>query len=138
MLSWLTRPRVWRARPVRDDEGRQSRKHHTHKLIDIANVFAKKSSDLLDRWITQTKTDGIAQLTRYAAGLLDDLDAVRAGVALPHSSGVAEGRVTDLKLVKRQMAGRAGIRLLRKRVIPVAHSRRSLQRPANDSRRTPR
>ncbi|MBH1938975.1 hypothetical protein I5Q34_32750 [Streptomyces sp. AV19] len=45
---------------------------------------------------------------------------------------MAEGRVTDLKLIKRQMAGRAGIRLLRKRVILVAHSRRSLQWPAAD------
>ncbi|MEV7388605.1 hypothetical protein [Streptomyces sp. NPDC091215] len=44
---------------------------------------------------------------------------------------MAEGRVTDLKLIKRQMAGRAGIQLLRKRVILVARSRRTL-RPHDD------
>lgn len=44
---------------------------------------------------------------------------------MPHNSGVIEGRVTDLKLIKRQMGGHAGIPLLRKRVILVAHSRRS-------------
>lgn len=44
----------------------------------------------------------------------------------------AKRPVVDLKLVKRQMAERAGIRLLRKRVILVAHSRRTPQRPADD------
>ncbi|MFD7714164.1 hypothetical protein [Streptomyces sp. NPDC059786] len=49
-------------------------------------------------------------------------------MTLPYSSGVAEGRITDLKLIRRQMAGRAGIRLLRKRVLLVAHSRRTSPR----------
>lgn len=87
---------------------------------------------MLDRWIAQVKTDGIGQLTSHANGLLHDLDAVRGGVMLPHSSGVAEGRVTDLKLIKRQMAGRAGVELLRKRAILVAHSRRTSRRPPHD------
>ncbi|MFI1213506.1 transposase [Streptomyces sp. NPDC020802] len=135
--------RLLMSRPDRLDEDQRTFLKHLlercpelttlyNRIRSFADVFAKRRSDLLDRWITQVKTDGIAQLTRYAAGLLDDLNAVRAGVTLPHSSGVAEGRVTDLKLVKRQMAGRAGIRLLRKRVILVAHSRRSLQRPTDD------
>jgi transposase len=64
-------------------------------------------------------------MTSYATGLTNDFDAVHAGLSLPHNSGVIEGRVTDLKLIKRQMGGRARIRLLRKRVILVAHSRRS-------------
>lgn len=51
--------------------------------------------------------------------------SVRSAVALPRSSGVAEGRATDLKMIKRQMVGRASIPLLRRRVILVAHSRRT-------------
>ncbi|MER6378951.1 hypothetical protein ABT274_02820 [Streptomyces sp. NPDC001127] len=47
-----------------------------NRIRSFANVFAKKRSDLLDRWITQIKTDGIAPLTRYAAGPLGDPDAV--------------------------------------------------------------
>ncbi|MFF3871894.1 ISL3 family transposase [Streptomyces sp. NPDC001978] len=97
------------------------------RVRSFAEVLAKGSANLLHRWITKAKADGIPQLTTYAAGLADDLDAVRAGVTLPHSSGVIEGRVTDLKLIKRQMGGRAGIPLLRKRVILVAHSRRILK-----------
>uniref|UniRef100_A0AAU2UYB3 ISL3 family transposase n=1 Tax=Streptomyces sp. NBC_00003 TaxID=2903608 RepID=A0AAU2UYB3_9ACTN len=91
------------------------------------DVFGKKRTALMDHWITSARQSGIAPLVRFTAGLLDDLDAVHAAVTLPYNSGVAEGRITDLKMIKRQMAGRAGIRLLRKRVILVAHSRRNHQ-----------
>jgi len=112
------------ARPERLDEDRRAtvkqllaRCPELDTLYDrirsFAAIFTKRRTDLLDRWITQVKTDGIAPLASYATGLLDDLDAVRGGVRLPYSSGIAEGRVTDLKMIKRQMAGRAGIRLLR-------------------------
>ncbi|WP_405989127.1 hypothetical protein [Streptomyces sp. NBC_00986] len=53
-------------------------------------------------------------------------------MTLPYNSGVAEG-VTDRKMIKRQMAGRVGIRLLRKRVIFVAHSCRSNQLPSGQA-----
>ncbi|MCX5336782.1 ISL3 family transposase [Streptomyces sp. NBC_00140] len=95
-------------------------------------IFVKKRAVLMDRWITSARQSGFAPLVRFTSGLLDDLDAVHAAVTLPYNSGVAEGRITDLKLIKRQMAGRAGIRLLRKRVILVAHSRRSHLLPDDD------
>jgi len=46
-----------------------------------------------------------------------------------HNSGVYEGRITDLKLQKRIMAGRAGVPLLRHRVILIAHVRRRYADP---------
>lgn len=95
-------------------------------------VFLKKRAVLMDRWITCARQSGLAPLVRFAAGLLDDLESVHAAVTLPYNSGVAEGRITDLKMIKRQMAGRAGIRLLRKRVILVAHSRCSRPLPDDD------
>ncbi|MER6692265.1 hypothetical protein [Streptomyces minutiscleroticus] len=102
------------------------------RIHSFATVFATKRTSLLDRWITQVRTDGIPQSASYANGLRDDLDAVRAGAALPHGSGVAEGRITDLKLIERQLAGKAGIPLLRKRVILGAHSRRTRRQPIDD------
>ncbi|GGY03130.1 transposase [Streptomyces minutiscleroticus] len=100
--------------------------HTVHQLIRaFATVFDTQHPARLDDWIRRTRICGIPQLRSFAAGLLDDLDAVTAAVTLPYSSGVAEGRITDLKMIKRQMAGRAGIRLLRKRVLLVAHSRRT-------------
>ena len=43
--------------------------------------------------------------------------AVTAGLALPYSSAAMEGNVNKIKMIKRQMYGRAAFPLLRKRVI---------------------
>jgi hypothetical protein len=40
-----------------------------------------------------------------------------AGLLLPFSSGAVEGQVNRIKMLKRQMFGRAGVDLLRKRVL---------------------
>ena len=50
-------------------------------------------------------------------GLTSDLAAVTAGLTLPHSSGPVEGNANRIKMIKRQMYGRAGFDLLRKRVL---------------------
>ncbi|WIN01029.1 hypothetical protein ACTOB_006567 [Actinoplanes oblitus] len=44
-------------------------------------------------------------------------DAVTAGLSLPFSSGPVEGNVNRIKVIERQMYGRAGFDLLRKRVL---------------------
>ncbi|MFF9135542.1 hypothetical protein ACF1AY_35245 [Streptomyces sp. NPDC014776] len=38
-------------------------------------------------------------------------------MSLPWSSGAVEGRVNRIKMIKRQMYGRAGFKRLRKRVL---------------------
>ncbi|MGW6832112.1 hypothetical protein ACWGCI_01600 [Streptomyces sp. NPDC054949] len=52
-----------------------------------------------------------------AAGIDRDRDAVIAGLTLPWSSGVVEGQVNRIKMLKRQMFGRVGFALLRERVL---------------------
>jgi transposase len=59
-------------------------------------------------------------ITSFAKGLEHDLDAVTQGLTTPWSSGRVEGRVNHIKMVKRQMFGRAGLPLLRKRVLLTA------------------
>ncbi len=59
----------------------------------------------------------IADLQRFAAGLLLDKAAVEAGLTLEWSNGQTEGQVNRLKTVKRQMDGRASFDLLRQRVL---------------------
>jgi transposase len=54
----------------------------------------------------------------------EDRHAVTQGISTPYNSGVNEGRITDGKLQKRLMGGRAGIPLLRHRVFLIAHLRR--------------
>ena len=44
----------------------------------------------------------------------------RAALTAPWSSGQAEGHITRLKLIKRQMYGRASFDLLRRRILLAA------------------
>ena len=53
----------------------------------------------------------------FANGLRADYEAVKAGVTLMWSTGPVEGQINRLKMLKRQMYGRAGIGLLRQRVL---------------------
>lgn len=58
----------------------------------------------------------------FARGLEQDLDAITNGLTMPWNSGPIEGRVNHIKMIKRQMFGRAGLPLLRKRVLLTAQN----------------
>ncbi|CAM5660336.1 ISL3 family transposase OS=Streptomyces alboniger OX=132473 GN=CP975_34805 PE=4 SV=1 [Streptomyces alboniger] len=66
-----------------------------------------------------TATAEVAGLRHFAQHRERDLDAVVAGLTLPWDSGVVEGHVNRIKMLKRQTFGRAGRELLRKRVLPA-------------------
>jgi transposase len=53
----------------------------------------------------------------FVRGLRKDLPAVVAGLSQPYSNGPIEGTNTKVKLLKRQMYGRAGFPLLRRRIL---------------------
>jgi transposase len=59
-------------------------------------------------------------LLSFVNGVVGDQVAVTAGLTLPFSSGAVEGQVNRIKMLKRQMFGRAGLDLLRKRVLLAA------------------
>ena len=71
----------------------------------------------LEDWLTRVEADDQPQLHSFANGIRRDQQAVTAGLALPYSSAAMEGNVNKIKMIKRQMYGRAGFPLLRKRVI---------------------
>jgi transposase len=71
----------------------------------------------LDDWLTAVEADDQPDLHSFARGIRLDQQAVTAGLALPYSSAALEGNVTKIKMIKRQMYGRASFPLLRKRVI---------------------
>jgi transposase len=68
-------------------------------------------------WITFARDSGLPYLKGFAQRLLSDQAAVAAALSQPWSNGQVEGQVNRLKLVKRQMYGRAGFDLLRARVL---------------------
>src|SRR3954463_6666000 len=74
----------------------------------------------LDTWLADARRSGVRALETFAAGLEQDGAAIRAALTTPWSSGQAEGQITRLKLIKRQMYGRASFDLLRRRVLLAA------------------
>jgi transposase len=87
-------------------------------LIDRFHSMIRKTvvADL-DPWIADASASLIASL---ATGITKDKDAVRAAITEPWSNGQTEGQITRLKLVKRQMYGRAKLDLLQARLIGAA------------------
>ena len=75
------------------------------------------NGDRLSPWIAAAEEAALPGITGFANGLTKDLEAVTAGLTLPHSSGPVEGNLNRIKMIKRQMDGRAGFDLLRKRVL---------------------
>jgi transposase len=94
---------------------------HLDALAGHVTGFAKILTGLhgsrLDDWITAVEADDQPDLHSFARGLKHDHQAVLNGLTLPWSSGVVEGNVNRLKMLKRQTYGRASFELLRKRVL---------------------
>ncbi|WP_432020490.1 hypothetical protein [Streptomyces sp. 1222.5] len=59
----------------------------------------------------------LPSLHTVAARVTRDLDAVISGLTLAWNSGVVEGHLNRIKMLKRETLGRAGFKLLRKRVL---------------------
>ena len=83
-------------------------------------MMVGRHGERLDRWIAGVEADDQPDLHRFVNGLRRDETAVRNGLTLAHSSGAVENAVNRIKMIKRQMYGRAGFDLLRKRVL-LAH-----------------
>jgi transposase len=88
--------------------------------LAFADLLRERRGTELDAWIEQVTASGIHELERFAAGLMADEAAVRAGLTMLWSNGQTEGQVNRLKLLKRQMYGRANFDLLRQRVLRAA------------------
>ncbi|MFI8287834.1 transposase [Streptomyces sp. NPDC085614] len=83
----------------------------------FAHMLTQLQGHQLPAWIEAAATADLPSLQRFARHLERDLDAVTAGLSQPWNSGVVEGHVNRIKMLKRQMFGRAGFELLRKRVL---------------------
>ena len=73
-----------------------------------------------DAWITAIEAGDQPDLHSFVRGIKRDYDAVLNGLTMPWTSGVVEGNVNRLKMLKRQTFGRAAFPLLRKRVLLVS------------------
>jgi transposase len=91
------------------------------EAIDLAQDFTtlvrQRQPTQFDPWLKRATTSTIEALRRFATGLYEDYEAVKAGVTLPWSTSPVEGHINRLKMLKRQMFGRARLDLLSRRFI---------------------
>lgn len=73
----------------------------------------------LNEWLKKASASVCTEIKRFAQGLYQDLSAVQNAVTMQWSNGQTEGQVNRLKMLKRQMYGRANFDLLRARVLPM-------------------
>ena len=77
-------------------------------------MLRARDTDALTPWVADTCGSLLAS---FGKGITADLAAVKAALTEAWSNGQTEGQITKLKLVKRQMYGRAGLDLLRARLV---------------------
>jgi transposase len=70
-----------------------------------------------DSWLERSENSSSKAFQSFAKGLKEDYDAVKNALTLEVSNGAVEGQNNRLKMLKRQMFGRAGLDLLEKRFI---------------------
>lgn len=90
-------------------------------VADVVNEFHRivreRDAAAFEAWLTGAQATA---LRGFVAGIVSDIAAVRAALAQPWSNGPVEGQVNRLKMLKRQMYGRAKFDLLRSRVLHAA------------------
>ncbi len=84
---------------------------------DFMSILRRREGERLDTWLENVRKSQICELQRMVRSIERDKAAVLAGLTLPHSNGVVEGKVHKLKFLKRMGFGRAGFALLRQRVL---------------------
>jgi DNA-binding transcriptional regulator YiaG len=92
--------------------------NQTYDLVQqFAQMLRTRTGEQLDTWLAKGAESQIPELQSFILGIKRDKLAVAAGLTLPHSNGIVEGKVNKLKLLKRMGYGRAGFPLLRQRVL---------------------
>ena len=87
------------------------------KLVrTFGHLVRKRAAEQLDAWLETAAASGLQEFVELGGSLRQDYDAVKEALQSPWSNGQTEGQITKLKMLKRQMYGRAGLALLRRRM----------------------
>ena len=74
----------------------------------------------LAQWVATVTSSGFYFLAQFARTLRRDPGAVELAIETPWNNGPIEGQINRLKVIKRQMYGRAGFELLNARALPLS------------------
>lgn len=129
--AWLVLRREAKRTPAETQQLTQlhAQSAEVAEAIDLAQDFAtlvrQRQPAQLEPWRQRATASTVDAVRRFATGLSEDYEAVKAGVTLPWSSGPVEGHINRLKMLKRQMFGRARLDLLNRRFLLAPRDRRA-------------
>jgi len=87
---------------------------------DFGTLVRTRDVPGLIAWLERADASGLPEVRSFAAGLRRDRAAVDAALSLEWSNGQTEGQINRLKVLKRQMYGRAKLDLLERRFLYAA------------------
>jgi transposase len=76
---------------------------------EFGRLIRAREAGALSPWLEQAEASTLPEFRDFAAGLGRDERAVKAALTEAWSNGQTEGQVTKLKMLKRQMYGRASV-----------------------------
>jgi transposase len=83
----------------------------------FAHLLRSRGAERLEEWLTQAAGSSLRPFQQLAKSFRRDAAAIKAGLTVPWSTGPVEGHINRLKMVKRQMFGRAKLDLLASRFL---------------------
>ena len=92
----------------------------TRLIAAFRRLVRERDHAALAPWLAEATASGLQELAAFVAGIERDRAAVEHALLYDWSNGQTEGQITKLKLVKRSMYGRAGLDLLRRRLLRAA------------------
>src|SRR5262249_3689644 len=88
------------------------------KLVEsFREAINGRSETKLETWMDAAAKSQLSEFENFVTVLRRDEAAVRAAASSEWSNGQTEGQVNRLKMLKRQMYGRANFDLLRARIL---------------------
>jgi transposase len=86
----------------------------------FVQMLRERQAGGLSMWLENAEQSAVTELRSFAIGIRQDEAAVTAALAYEWSNGQVEGQINKLKLIKRQMYGRAKLDLLKARLLEAA------------------
>jgi transposase len=87
---------------------------------EFRRMITDRDGKKLNDWLRKAEQSGISEVISFVKRLRKDKAAVQAAMEYEWSNGQVEGQVNRLKMVKRQMFGRAKFDLLKARILVAA------------------
>lgn len=88
-----------------------------HLTREFMRLVGERDHAALAPWLAAACASGLPEVVEFAKGIIRDRAAVEAALEYAWSNGQTEAQVLQLNAVRRQMRGRGGFALVRRRVV---------------------